>query len=88
MRGAAALLAVLVLVNTAGAAASDARVDAKLLLDLDLLAETDPARHRDQGPAERMRMLELLRMLESPAAAAPARESSPATTPPVQRGVK
>jgi hypothetical protein len=58
------------------------RVDAQMLLDLDLLAEGDPARHRDQSIAERMRMLEMLRLLESPAAATPAdRASTPAARP-------
>ena len=58
------------------------RVDAQMLLDLDLLAEADPARHRDQGIAERMRMLEMLRLLESPAGAAPVdRTSTPAARP-------
>lgn len=58
------------------------RVDAQMLLDLDLLAEADPAQHRDQGIAERMRMLEMLRLLESPAGATPAgRASTPAARP-------
>jgi len=59
------------------------RVDAQMLLDLDLLAEADPARHRDQGIAERMRLLEMLRLLESPAGATPVdRASTPAARPP------
>src|SRR5438046_2426725 len=63
------------------------RVDAQMLLDLELLREGDPARHRDQSLAERMRMLELLRVLESPAAATPARESSPpGVRPPATSG--
>jgi len=58
------------------------RVDAQMLLDLDLLAEADPARHRDQGIAERMRLLEMLRLLESPAGATPVdRASTPAARP-------
>jgi hypothetical protein len=58
------------------------RVDAQMLLDLDLLTEADPSRHRDQGIAERMRMLEMLRLLESPAAATPAdRAATPAVRP-------
>jgi hypothetical protein len=69
------------------------RIDAQMLLDLDLLAEGDPARHHDQGVAERMRMLEMLRLLESPAAAAPARSDGPAeprssTTSPANGGAR
>jgi len=57
------------------------RVDAQMLLDLDLLAEGDPARHRDQGVAERMRMLEMLGLLESPGTAPARRSSTPAARP-------
>jgi hypothetical protein len=81
----AALVAILAALATParGAAQSADRVDAQMLLDLDLLAEGDPARHRDQSLAERVRMLELLRLLESPAAAAPPRgPSTPAARPP------
>ena len=65
-----------------GADAPAGRVDARMLLDLDLLAETDPAQHRDQSVAERMRLLEMLRMLESPAGAASSPPSTPATRTP------
>jgi hypothetical protein len=97
MRHMAALVAIIAALATpARPAAQPAdRVDAELLLDLDLLAEGDPARHRDQSLAERVRMLELLRLLESPAAAAPARGSSTpaarppaATAPPAEGGTK
>ena len=75
---AALLLGLVALAAPARAADRPAeRIDAQMLLDLELLREGDPARHRDQSLAERMRMLELLRVLESPAAATPARESSP-----------
>ena len=84
MRRMAAVIA-LVAAFAAPARAADrpaGRVDAQMLLDLDLLADGDPARHRDQGIAERMRMLEMLRLLESPAAAAPAdRAAAPAARP-------
>jgi hypothetical protein len=84
-----ALIAVLVALASPARAADRPgdRVDAQMLLDLDLLAEGDPARHRDQSVAERMRMLEMLGLLESPAGATPARRSStpaarPSPTPP------
>jgi hypothetical protein len=78
------LVAILIALAAAGATVAQAgdrpsgRVDAQMLLDLDLLAEGDPARHHDQSVAERMRMLEMLRLLESPPAAAPARSAMPA----------
>jgi hypothetical protein len=81
MAAAIALLAALAMPARA-ADRPGGRLDAQMLLDLDLLAEADPARHRDQGIAERMRMLEMLRLLESPAGAAPAdRASTPAARP-------
>jgi hypothetical protein len=43
-------------------------VDAQMLLDLDVLREADPARLRDQGVVERLRLLELLRAIEAPVA--------------------
>lgn len=85
MRRMAALIAVLATLATPARAADRPadRVDAQMLLDLELLTEADPARHRDQGLAERMRMLEVLRLLESPAGATHARGSSrPAARPP------
>jgi len=84
MRRMAAVIALVAALATAARAADRpaGRVDAQMLLDLDLLADGDPARHRDQGIAERMRMLEMLRLLESPAAATPAdRASTPAARP-------
>jgi hypothetical protein len=85
MRRMAALVAILAALATPARAAErpGERLDAQMLLDLDLLTEADPTRHRDQSLAERMRLLEVLRMLESPAGAAPARGSStPAARPP------
>ena len=90
MRRVAALLVVLAALAAPARAADrpadrpSNRIDAQMLLDLELLREGDPARHRDQSLAERMRMLELLRVLESPAAATPAREPAP----PAQEGSK
>lgn len=84
MRRMAAVIALAVALATPARAADRpaSRVDAQMLLDLDLLADGDPARHRDQGIAERMRMLEMLRLLESPAAATPAdRAATPAARP-------
>ena len=77
MRRMAALIAILAALTTPARAAdrTGQRVDAQMLLDLDLLAEGDPARHRDQGVAERLRMLEMLGLLESPAATTPARRA-------------
>jgi hypothetical protein len=77
MRRVAACLAVVAL--AAGPARATERLDAEMLLDLDLLRE-DPARYRDQGLAERIRVLEILRMLETPPA--------PATPPPADAEVK
>ena len=83
-RMAAAIVLLAALATPARAADRPAgRVDAQMLLDLDLLADGDPARHRDQGIAERMRMLEMLRLLESPATATSAdRAATPAARPP------
>ena len=84
MRRMAAVIALLAALAMPARAADrpGGRLDAQMLLDLDLLAEADPARHRDQGIAEHMRMLEMLRLLESPAGAAPAdRASTPAARP-------
>lgn len=87
MRRMAALIAMLAALATPARAADRPVVDAQMLLDLDLLTDGDPARHRDQSVAERLRMLELLRLLESPAAATPARPAQPsATTPPQPEG--
>ena len=97
MRRMAAALALFAALATPARAADrpGGRVDAQMLLDLDLLAEADPSRHRDQGIAERMRMLEMLRLLESPAGATPADRASasparPSATPapPAEAGSK
>jgi hypothetical protein len=60
-------------------AADDEQPDAQLLLDLDLLTQAEP-RERDlmrrMGLVERLRMLELFRLLESPPATPAARRPS------------
>jgi len=83
MRRMAPVIAVLVALASQAHAADRPgdRVDAQMLLDLDLLAEGDPARHRDQGVAERMRMLEMLGLLESPGTAPARHSSTPAARP-------
>jgi len=87
MRRMAALIAVIAALVTPARGAGQPAIDAQMLLDLELLTDGDPARHRDQNVAERRRMLELLRLLESPAAAAPARTARPpATTAPQPEG--
>jgi hypothetical protein len=90
MRGVLAGLAVLAAVAAPAAARAAEKLDAQMLLDLDLLRE-DPARYRERGAAERAQMLELLRLLETPSAATPAGEAPGAprpTPPPAQGGVK
>jgi hypothetical protein len=74
------LLALLALLAAAGAAplAAAERPDAQMLLDLDLLRETDP---RARPVAERLSLLEFLRRLHAPASAAPA----PGTLPEPKR---
>ena len=81
MRRMAALIAVIAALVTPARGAGQPAIDAQMLLDLELLAEADPARHRDQTLAERMRMLDMLRRLESPAGA-PAATTAPPATPP------
>lgn len=97
MRRTAALIAILAALATPALAADRPgdRVDAQMLLDLDLLAEADPMRHRDQSVAERLRMLEMLGLLESPAAAtssrrptAPAGRPAPPPTAPTEGGTR
>ena len=86
MRAMAAVVGIVAALATPALAADRRadRVDAQMLLDLDLLSQGDPARHRDQGVAEELGVLEMLRRLESPADAAPARRRSappPPATP-------
>lgn len=83
-RLAAALLAVLGLVTVRPVRAADPpgqQPDAQMLLDLEILKETDLA--RDRGFFARMRLFERMRVLE----ALPALESQTAT-PPAPKEVK
>lgn len=90
MRGALAGLAVLAAVAAPATVPAAEKLEAQMLLDLDLLRE-DPARYRTQGAAERAQMLELLRLLETPPAAQagePPPGTRPTPPPPAQGGVK
>jgi hypothetical protein len=80
MRIMAALIALITALATPARAgdASAERVDARMLLDLDLLAEADPAQHRDRALVERLRLLEVLPAID---AAAPGTSRRPATPP-------
>jgi hypothetical protein len=81
MRSVVGLVAVMVAQVAPLPGAPAGGVDAQMLLDLDLLRDADPARHRDQAIVERLRLLELLRAIEAPVApGAPPRErpASPA----------
>jgi hypothetical protein len=97
MRRVAALIAIVAALTTPARAADrpGERVDAQMLLDLELLAEANPMRHRDQSVAERLGMLEMLGLLESPAAATssrrpstPAGRTSPPSSPPTDGGTR
>jgi len=82
MRRMAALMSVVAaLASPAGTAERDNRVDAQMLLDLDLLREADPSRHRDQGLVERLRLLELLRALDTPT-------TTPSQPSPAEKGAR
>jgi hypothetical protein len=72
---AAALLA---LTLAAPAARASEQPDAALLLDLDLLRETDPRAQREEPVARHVRLLELLERLNPDAAAGRGREAAPA----------
>ena len=76
MRVLAAALVVLAVAAPAARAAE--RVQAEMLLDLDLLRESDPRAQRD-GPVVRdVRLLELLERLQAPAAARGGGDARPA----------
>jgi hypothetical protein len=84
MRAVLALLGVLgLLTGVAGPAAAAAtdKPDAQMLLDLDLLRETDP--HAQPVPAVvgHLRLFEFLRRLESASATTPRSETAPAPKP-------
>lgn len=79
MRGLIAMLGLLAVFAAPASAAGDGddRPEAQMLLDLDLLRETDPRAHSAQPVVDRMRLLEFLRRLEPPAAARPATDPAP-----------
>jgi hypothetical protein len=61
----------------ASSAAARDRPDAQMLLDLDLLRETDPRAQPAPPVVEKLRLLEFLRRLESPSARWPAPDAAP-----------
>ena len=71
-------LALLAITLSAPAVVAMDRPDAELLLDLDLLRETDPRAQREDPAARNVRLLELLERLRPPAAARPGGDSTPA----------
>jgi hypothetical protein len=77
-----ALAAAVILVALGMAAAATARAaeqpDAALLLDLDLLRESDPRVERDASVARSVGLLEMLERLQRPAAARRGDEPRPA----------
>ena len=72
------LLALLALLAAAAPLAAAERPHAQMLLDLDLLRETDP---RAQPVVERLPLLDFLRRLQAPTSATPA----PGTLPEPKR---
>jgi hypothetical protein len=76
MRALAAALVVLALAAPAVKAAE--RPEAEMLLDLDLLRESDPRAQRDEPVARDVRLLELLERLQAPAAARRGGDARPA----------
>jgi hypothetical protein len=62
-------LALLTIAISAPAVVAVERPDVELLLDLDLLHESDPRVQRDEPAARNVRLLELLERLNQPAAA-------------------
>jgi hypothetical protein len=79
MRAVAAALVFVALVVVAAPAARAAEPpDAALLLDLDLLRESDPRVQRDASVARSVDLLEMLERLQPPAAARRGGEPRPA----------
>lgn len=74
----AAAVALMVLALTAPTVSAMEPPEAQLLLDLDLLRETDPRAQREDPAARNVRLLELLERLRPPAAARPGGDSTPA----------
>jgi hypothetical protein len=73
----AVALALLALALAAPVAGATEAPEAQLLLDLDLLRETDPRLQREEPVARSVRLLELLERLD-PAAARPGGDTRPA----------
>jgi hypothetical protein len=71
-------LAVLAVVASPPAARATEQPEAQMLLDLDLLRESDPRAQRDAPVARSVRLLELLERLNPPAAARRGGDSRPA----------
>ena len=79
MRAMAVAFVVVALASVAAPAAHAAeQPDAMLLLDLDLLRESDPRVHRDASVARSVDLLEMLERLQPPAAARRGGEPRPA----------
>jgi len=78
MRVLAAALALLMVVVAAPAARATEQPEAQMLLDLDLLRESDPRVQREEPAARNVRLLELLERLNPPAAARRDGDSRPA----------
>lgn len=72
----AAALALLLLAWAPSAASASEQPDAQLLLDLDLLRESDPRAQREEPVARNVRLLELLERL-NPAAARRGGDAAP-----------
>jgi len=78
MRAVAAAVVVAIVVVAAPAARAAEPPDAALLLDLDLLRESDPRVQRDASVARSVDLLEMLERLQPPAAARRGGEPRPA----------
>jgi hypothetical protein len=78
MRAVAMALAVLAVVTVAPVARATEAPEAQMLLDLDLLRESDPRVQREEPVARNVRLLELLERLNPPAAARRGGDSRPA----------
>lgn len=74
----AVALAVLAVVASPPAARAMEQPEAQMLLDLDLLRESDPRAQREEPVARNVRLLELLERLNPPAAARRDGDSRPA----------
>ena len=75
---AAVALAVLAVALSAPATSASEQPEAQMLLDLDLLRESDPRAQREEPVARNVRLLELLERLNHPAAVRRGGDSRPA----------